>query len=612
MRQISTKQHHGSNLRNYRSALILIVGAAVLSACGTTGGGKQTEPVPEGKSPAQELPQGTSRELPPSEFAAEFSRAEQYLFDFDWMAAQTTLENIPSDMMSATDQQYLGYLQARILYVRGKQGAADSILRTLSQTTQHPALRQKILSFRRFMYSLSGEYLQSARLGDQLLRQAVGDTESSALQRGIWRDLQHLGETRLQLAIDSASDPQWRGWLELARLGAKTGFDPRQATALAQWRESNPDHPAARVLPGGMDYLPGPDTEPSRVALLLPLSGRLAPAARAVRDGYLSDYYLARAAGADALEIDVLDVLDFRSITDAYRAAVAGGAQFIVGPLRKTAVADLAGLPNRAVPVLALNRVNNILPQGETAFVQLSLAPEDEASQIANLAFGQGGRRALVIRPAGSWGNKMDTALKEQWQKLGGEIAATATYSSREDYSNSMSAALNLPASKQRAREIRSMLATQIETTSRRRQDIDTVFLLSKSGAEARSLKPLLAYHYASDLPVYATSNIYRGVADSRDKDLNGIQLIEIPWLLGANPQARAAIKAGVIGSESYTRLNALGADAYLLQSKFSLLRAGENMLIRGNTGLLSLTPELQIKRELSGATFDGSTLVAP
>jgi outer membrane PBP1 activator LpoA protein len=110
---------------------------------------------------------------------------------------------------------------------------------------------------------------------------------------------------------------------------------------------------------------------------------------------------------------------------------------------------------------------------------------------------------------------------------------------------------------------------------------------------------------------VYATSNIYRGIADKRDRDLDGILLVETPWLLGANPQVRAAISAGGIGSNSYTRLNALGADAYLLQTHFSALQAGEDMLIRGNTGLLTLDPQLHIKRELQSATFDGGVLIA-
>jgi len=108
---------------------------------------------------------------------------------------------------------------------------------------------------------------------------------------------------------------------------------------------------------------------------------------------------------------------------------------------------------------------------------------------------------------------------------------------------------------------------------------------------------------------VYATSSIYSGIPDPRDKDLNGINLVEIPWLLGTSPGLRVAIAAGGTGSDNYTRLNALGADAHLLQSRFMQLQAGPDALLRGNTGLLTMDQKQRIHRELSLATFDGGKL---
>ena len=593
------------------TALVLAT-ALLMSACGSPGGGRQ-EPKP---SPAVEQPELTitgaaSYSLPPSEFSQPFLRAEQSLFEFDWMAAESILATIPDQELSLTDGQYLSYLRARIAYLRGDQAGAQQSLKALSRTTQNRAIRHRAMSFQRYADSLSGHYLTSAHLGDQLLRMAPSESESRNLQRNIWKDLQRVEAPQLKSAVDATVDQQWQGWLEITGISHLAQGGPMQLQALQQWRTNYPLHPATAVLPGGMNYLLEASLKPKKVALLLPLSGRLAPAAQAVRDGYLAAYYAADAAGSGSSDIDVIDVLAFSSITEAYQSAVAEGADFVVGPLSKQAVAELGNMPNRQVPVLALNRIDKPLPAGDTALVQLALAPEDEAAQIADLAFGQGARRALVIRPAGAWGSKMEQALRKQWQKLGGSVAATASYSSREDYSNSMSAAMNIPASEQRARGVRSMLATNVEFTARRRQDLEVVFLLAKSGAEARSLKPLLAYHYASDLPVYASSNIYRGSADSRDQDLNGINLVETPWLLRANNPIRAVISSGGTGSEAYTRLNALGADAYLLQSNFSLLQAGEDMLIPGNTGLLSLSPQLHIQRELQRATFDGGKLIA-
>ena len=206
----------------------------------------------------------------------------------------------------------------------------------------------------------------------------------------------------------------------------------------------------------------------------------------------------------------------------------------------------------------------------------------------------------------------MEQALRARWTDLGGQFLSVANYSSREDYSSSMAGALNRPDSERRANKLRSMLATNIEFTPRRRDDLDVIFLLSSSSGEARSLKPLLAYHYAGDVPVYATSSIYRGTPDPADRDLSGIQLVETPWLLGQSEALRTTLEAAQSGAQEYSRLNALGADAYLLQARLSQLQAGPAVHIRGHTGLLSLNAALHIARELKPATFDGGALKAP
>ena len=283
----------------------------------------------------------------------------------------------------------------------------------------------------------------------------------------------------------------------------------------------------------------------------------------------------------------------------------------MVGPLSKEAVAELGSRADRSIPVLALNRMDaeDAVIQGGSAMVQFALAPEDEARDIAELAFGQGARNALIIRPQGEWGSKVAQALLERWQTLGGAVANSVTYSGREDYSASVKEALGIPASEHRAQAVRDILATEVESNARRRQDIDVVFLLSSNGAEARSLKPLLAFHYAGSLPVYAISSIYSGIPDPRDRDLDGINFVETPWLLGASPELKDAIAAGRTGTQSYTRLNALGADAFLVQSQFRQLQAGADALLRGNTGLLTMNPQLQIQRELLLTTFDGGAI---
>ena len=120
-----------------------------------------------------------------------------------------------------------------------------------------------------------------------------------------------------------------------------------------------------------------------------------------------------------------------------------------------------------------------------------------------------------------------------------------------------------------------------------------------------------MSFYYAGALPVYALPNVHRGIPDAADKELNGTQLVDLPWLLGSNPGLRVAIASGATGSDTYPRLNALGADAHRIQAVFRQLQAGPNALIKGDTGLLTMDPGLRLIREAQLATFDGGVLKA-
>jgi outer membrane PBP1 activator LpoA protein len=542
--------------------------------------------------------------LPASQWGAEFTAADEALANFEWMTASVTLAGLPEGELEGDDNAYLQYLQARISHIRGQHAQARSQLEAISRSGLHPAIAYRIHNFQRALLDQEQDHLGSARMGVSIMKIAPS-ADQPGLKRSVWRDLERLDRETLQQAIPVATDPDWRAWLELASISR--GDLGQQSIQLPGWVAANPGHPANAPLPGGLEYLLAAARPPAKVALLLPLSGRLAPAGKAVRDGFLASYYQARSAGPAPGEVVVLDSDQYSSALEAYNDAALQGVELLVGPLSKTKVRELATHPSRTIPVLALNQIDQAVNPAGSALVQLSLAPEDEAARIAELAFGQGARRAILLRPVGSWGDKMERALAARWRQLGGEVASSVSYTGRDDYSASIKSGLGLEQSETRKRRLRDMLATNVEFTPRRRQDLDVVFMLSRNGPEARSLKPLLAFHYAGQLPVYAPSSVYTGTPDSRDVDLNGINLVDLPWLLGSNPSLKAELAAA--SSDHYTRLNALGVDAYRLQARFRQLQGGPDALIRGDTGLLSMNSRLQMARELPPATFDGGAI---
>jgi len=298
----------------------------------------------------------------------------------------------------------------------------------------------------------------------------------------------------------------------------------------------------------------------------------------------------------------------YDSAAAAYRAAVAEGAELVVGPLTKTAVADVLGQAALPVPVLALNRAEGTAP---AAGLQFALAPEDEAREIARRALGAGHRRALLLRPAGDWGDKVAAALRAAWTGGGGTLAATATFASRETHSDAIEQALHLDRSAARGAALRRLLDRGTVLAGRRREDIDVVFMLAPGTDAAKSLKPLLDYHYAGGLPVYATSAANSAEVSGGDRDLAGLRLVELPWLLGEQPALRAAVATAGLRGASLSRLQALGADAHRLALSHGALEPGGALVVHGATGRLTVNLRGEIERSLPLATFDSGGLRA-
>ncbi len=573
---------------------------ALLGGCADTPRSTDDAPTAAVSTVTQPRAWQVEPEVPDSDWEPTLQAAQTALEQLNWMDAETALLPMQSALLNSYDAQQLAFLRARIAHVRGQEAVALAQLDMLESAVLPPGLDYQVYAFHQQLLHLTGRYLQAARQGVTALGYS-NEAERAALKQAVWRDLQRSRTDAVERALASAGDPEWRGWLELALLTREPGADPR--LQLQQWTAAHPAHSAAHPLPGGLEELAQSTGSIDSVALILPLSGRLAAAGRAVRDGYLAGYFAARQRGVAPDNLLVLDSEAFAGASEAYQHAVANGAQLVVGPLQKEAVADLDALPQRPVPVIALNRVDTLPQASPDTFIQLSLAPEDEVRCLADRAFGEGVRRVLIIRPAGAWGDKVEETLVSRWRTLGGSIANIASYTGSEEYSESVKAGLGIADSEERRRRLRDMLATNVEFTPRRRQDIDAVFLLSPGPADARALKPMLAFYYAGGLPVYAPSGVYSGRQDPGDRDLNGVRVVEIPWLLDDSHALRAQLRGA--GQEDYPRLNALGADAYLLQSRLGQLRAGDATLLRGNTGLLSLNGNYQVLRDVPLAEFD-------
>ncbi|UCE89673.1 MAG: penicillin-binding protein activator, partial [Pseudomonadota bacterium] len=396
-----------------------------------------------------------------------------------------------------------------------------------------PVRRAEYHQLRADAWTMLGNRLDSAH--DLVMRENyLDDDELIALnQQAIWISLATLTERTLEQLRTAPPPDVLSGWMHLVRI-AKT-YQLRPALLrdeVAMWRQQYPDHPADDALLEGLTTRSEAEVAyPDRVALLLPLSGRFAKAAEAVRDGFLAAYYAHQPVAQQAVRVyDAGD--DPFNIDVVYQQALDDGAQFVVGPLDKDALSLLAQRESLTVPTLALNYIG----EEERAIAnlyQFGLSPEAEARQVAERTWLDGHVNAAALVPAGPWGERVLQAFVERWQQLGGNVVEVQTYRpSDTDFSVPIRMLLNLDDSKRRHRAITTIFKRNLEYTPRRRQDVDFIFLAAYP-RQARQIRPQLKFYHAAYVPVYATSHIFTGNLNTeKDRDMDGVVFGDMPWVL--------------------------------------------------------------------------------
>lgn len=433
-------------------------------------------------------------------------------------------------------------------------------------------------------------------------------------QFGIWEALNGLSDTELQQLRTAPPPDTLSGWMELVELTRLYLQQPDALTeVIPHWQMRYPGHPASGpFIDQLLVNMRTAGQPPAQVAVLLPLTGKLAGPATAIRDGIFAAYY----DTPDHLRKSVLRVYDTGAdplaVTAVYEQAVQDGSQFVIGPLRKAAVEALIQQEQLPVPVLALNHVNSQEFFNPSVF-QFGLAPEDEAREAARHAWQEGYSRALVLVPEGDWADRVTSAFINEWLQLGGTILEQQRYKAGEaDHGPAISALLNLDGSKARQLRLVRLLGQPLDFEPRRRQDVDFIFLLANP-EQARLIRPQLKFYRASSVPVLSTSRVYTGRIDTaRDIDMNGLQFCDMPWTLASNGNWQHLKRAMTDHWPSaFSRLHALGIDAWRITPYLGQLGGGMFGTYHGITGTLQVDSSQQIHRSLQWAQFQRGQPVA-
>lgn len=525
--------------------------------------------------------------------------------------AQEWLQQVAVPSLDVLQRARYQEMQARLALARNNPKQALTYLqdaRLLQTQDQLPQSQQTTLTLVKAQaLAANREYLASAQervFVDALLQGPQRDQNQKELWRALLAlDIQTLTQARAK-ATNELSREEWRGWLDLALVHKQFQNDPAAlAASIEQWKQQWRAHPARAQLGAPASTAvaratPQATTEqPKQIALLLPLTGKLAGFGTAVRDGFMAAWYDARTRGTATPSVRIYDTTTTQNFSELYQRAIADGAQAIVGPLEKTQVAALYQ-QQLTVPTLALNRadVGTAPPPG---LYQFSLAPEDEAAEIARIAGEYNARRVLIVAPEEDRNARELQTFTARWQQQGGEVVATALFHNPQMLSQAIKTALHIPQSDARRREIEALFGRKVEFVPHRRDDIDMVLVYARP-QQARSIVPTLAYHYAGNIPTYALSRSYNGVdAPGQDADLEGLRFTEIPWLLDNQQPLKQQILTGIPQSRGYLRLYALGLDSFQLLPQLRQMESRPDIRVTGQTGTLTLSSERIVQREL-------------
>jgi len=544
---------------------------------------------------------------PPEEQDLRLYAAGSLIRGGEFQQAESILDGLATRQLPKYQQQHFNINRAELALSRGRPAQTLEILESM------PAGSPWLADFHRLRalaYLENEDFIASVR-EYILLDQALADPGLRlTAQLALWGVLTRLTDADLQQLRTAPPPDALSGWLELVEL---TRLYLQQPDALAEvvphWQMRYPGHPASEAFIAELlGSMKGAGQTPQQLALLLPLGGSLSGAATAVRDGLLAAYY----DTPDISRRPTIKIYDTgdnpESVMEIYQQAVADGAGLVIGPLRKEAVQALAFQDQLAVPVLALNHTE---PGSlfNNAIYQFGLAPEDEAREVARRARRDGHSRGISLIPQGDWGARVYDAFLEEWQALGGEILEGRQYNPAEsDHGQEISTVLNLDQSRMRYKQLVRQLGRQLDFEPRRRQDIDFIFILATPG-QARLIRPQLSFYRASRVPVYSTAHVYSGQPDkARDTDMNGLIFCDMPWTLETDASWRhlreVVNERWPANSARYTRLYALGIDAWHIIPYLDQLGTGMFGAYHGVTGNLTMDARRQLHRSLRCARF--------
>jgi len=550
---------------------------------------------------------------PNNEIKYQLAAADALIKNQEIDRAQLLIDFLPPKKLSDVQHVLITIYEAQILLAQDNTEAAYALLNIDLPSETSRTVLAKFHETRATILQSKKEYFAAAteRI---LLNSYLDDTQdTSDNYQKLWQSLSQLSPSELD-TYRTNNAGILTSWLELAIINRTMLQNTVNLEAsIITWQQRYPDHPAlVNIIPEIIDTSRQLAEQPSQVALLLPFTGKYNDASIAIREGFMAAWYESR----DDKPIIKIYNTDTENVVAKYAQAITEGADFVVGPLQKPAITKLIEQSDITVTTLVLNQYdgeydisNSSSPSPLPTIIQFGLSPEEEAKQVAERAWFDGRARAISITTGDERSRRIHDAFASHWQEIGGTLLEHVNIGQDvKELSNPVKSVLNIDQSEQRSKTLRSKLQRSLKTETRRRQDVDLIFMAVPPNI-ARQLVPQLRYYGTEDIALYSISNIYTGNINTReDSDINGVLFVDMPWVIDPeneySPLNRMIERYQKPSLLAYKRLYAFGIDAYRLIPRLAELSLQPTQQYAGKTGYIKINEGGQVQRRLIWAQF--------
>lgn len=472
--------------------------------------------------------------------------------------------------------------------------------------------RQQLSNLKSRVYAANH---QPGKLAESLIEalQWLPNAEKKTTVEQIWGHLKKIPLSTLQGLAKQAIGSDVKGWYELALSSRNALSASRQHQNYRLWRAEWSNHIAARQPLVEFQTLSSLlEKQPRQIAVMLPLSGQLAGAGKAIQQGMLAAHFYSTHKSS----LNFFDTgIEKPDIQKIYNLAVGNGAELIIGPLQKSLLSEMLPVVNKKTAVLLLNYLPEDDPSNYPNTVyQFGLAPDGELNQLVERARLEGGIRSVIIHSKTSWGQNTADRVAQKWQAAGGTVVKQIVVDKPRNAVKRIAVDLDLQKSTDRSKVVARLINRPVSFAPRNREDIDLILLIAEPHI-ANAVKPALTYHLVNPVPVYATSRSIPTNSNAMTQlDLTGIRYCDLPWRISDNPFKTALEGINPEVSTISYGLFALGVDAIGLATRLHQFKENPNLTINGTTGRLSLKPNRRFHQQLSWATINekGSVPLLP